>query len=58
VLAKSAYFKYLAKHHWLHHRYIDCNYNLMLGGDYLLGVWRGATDEDVGAMRSIGLLNS
>ena len=55
VLAKTAYFRYLARHHWLHHRYTNCNYNLLLGGDYVLGVWRNANDEDLDEIRSIGL---
>jgi hypothetical protein len=55
VLAKTAYFRYLARHHWLHHRYTNCNYNLLLGGDYILGVWRKANNEDLDEIRSIGL---
>lgn len=55
VLAQTAYFKYLARHHWLHHRYTNCNYNLLLGGDYVLGVHRSATAQDIDEMRSIGL---
>lgn len=55
VLAKTAYFRYLARHHWLHHRYINCNYNLLLGGDCVLGVWRNANEEDLDEIRSIGL---
>jgi len=55
VLAKTAYFRYLARHHWLHHRYTNCNYNLLLGGDYVLGVWRKANNEDLDEIRSIGL---
>lgn len=55
ILAKTAYFKYLARHHWLHHRYTSCNYNLLLGGDYVLGVWRRASNGDFDVMRRIGL---
>jgi hypothetical protein len=55
VLAKTAYFRYLARHHWLHHRYTNCNYNLLLGGDYVLGVWWNANNEDLDEIRSIGL---
>jgi hypothetical protein len=55
VVARTAYFKYLARHHWLHHRYTNCNYNLLLGGDYVLGVHRSATAQDIDEMRSIGL---
>src|SRR3984893_18188892 len=47
VLARTAYFKYLARHHWLHHRYTNCNYNLLLGGDYVLGVHRSAAAQDI-----------
>jgi hypothetical protein len=55
VLARTAYFKYLARHHWLHHRYTNCNYNLLLGGDYVLGVHRSATAQDIDERHSIGL---
>jgi hypothetical protein len=55
ALAQTGYFKYLARHHWLHHRYESCNYNLLLGGDHLLGVQRGASAEDLDEMRAIGL---
>jgi hypothetical protein len=55
LLAKTRYFKYLARHHWLHHRYTGCNYNLLLGGDILLAVHRRAAPHDLDAMRAIGL---
>jgi hypothetical protein len=55
VLAKTAYFRYLARHHWLHHRYTNRNYNLLLGGDYVLGVSRKANNEDLDEIHSIGL---
>ena len=55
VVARTANFKYLAQHHWLHHRYTNCNYNLLLGGDYVLGVHRSTTAQDNDEMRSIGL---
>jgi hypothetical protein len=55
MLARTAYFKYLARHHWLHHRYTHCNYNLLLGGDYVLGVHRSATAQDIDEMHAIGL---
>jgi hypothetical protein len=53
--ARTSYFRYLAQHHWLHHRYPNCNYNLLLGGDWLLRVHRRAGADDLEAMRSIGL---
>ena len=53
--ARTAYFRYLARHHWLHHRYARCNYNLLLGGDWILCVHRPATAQDFEEMRAIGL---
>ena len=54
-LARTRYFRYLARYHWLHHRYTNCNYNLLVGGDRLLCVHRAASEEDLEEMRSIGL---
>jgi hypothetical protein len=54
-LVRSAYFKKIARHHYLHHRYVVCNYNLVLGGDYLRGVYRPASAKDVEQMRLLGL---
>jgi len=56
LLARTPYFRVLARHHWLHHKYTSCNYNLLLGGDFLLGVWRGASPRDLDEMRAIGLI--
>lgn len=58
VLARTWYFRHLARHHWLHHRYGDCNYNLLLGGDVVLRVHRMASREDVEAMERQGLLGT
>jgi hypothetical protein len=54
-MARTRYFRHLAQHHWLHHNYPNCNYNLLLGGDWLLGVHRRADADDLVAMQSIGL---
>jgi hypothetical protein len=54
-MARTRYFRHLAQHHWLHHTYPNCNYNLLLGGDWLLGVHRRADADDLVAMQSIGL---
>ena len=55
---RSRYFRALAAHHWLHHRYEDCNFNLLLGGDMLCGVQRWPSAEDRAEMRRIGLAPS
>lgn len=55
LLIGTRYFRHLARHHWLHHKHTDCNYNLLLGGDWLLGVHRTASEADREEMRAIGL---
>lgn len=32
---RSRYFSYVAKYHYLHHKYVACNFNLLIGGDWL-----------------------
>ena len=54
-LLATRYFRSVARHHWLHHRYTDCNYNLLLGGDFLLGVHRRPGPGDLAEMAAIGL---
>jgi hypothetical protein len=54
-LLATSYFRFVARHHWLHHRYTDCNYNLLPGGDFLLGVHRRPSPEDLAEMAAIGL---
>lgn len=55
AFATTPYFRHLAIHHWLHHRYENCNYNLLLGGDVLIGARRAPTAADLAEMRAIGL---
>ena len=43
----SRYFLYIQLYHYIHHRYPLCNFNLMLGGDYLLGVARTLTPKPI-----------
>jgi hypothetical protein len=54
-LLKSKYLRRVVRHHYLHHRYINCNYNLLLGGDRLLGVHRDPTEKDLEDMSKEGL---
>ena len=54
-ILKTRYFKYLAHHHWLHHRHPKYNFNLMLGGDWLFGCHRKATTEEITEMKALGL---
>lgn len=51
----SAYFKFLAQHHYLHHRYVDTNFNLLLGGDFFWRRQRFASEADRQDMLKLGL---
>jgi hypothetical protein len=51
----SPYFKFLAQHHYLHHRYINCNFNLLLGGDLIWGCQRFASHDDIIEMQKLGI---
>ena len=53
--SRTRYFRFLAIHHWIHHRYEHCNYNLLLGGDWLLGVVREPSDEDLSEIAKLGM---
>jgi len=44
---RTRYFRNVCRHHWLHHKYPDCNFNLLLGGDRLLGTHRNPTATDL-----------
>ncbi|MDR3612866.1 MAG: hypothetical protein P4L53_04815 [Candidatus Obscuribacterales bacterium] len=54
-LVGSAYMKWLERYHWLHHRYVYCNYNLLVFADFLRGTWRRATAADLEKMQTEGL---
>lgn len=54
-LLKTRYMKAVVRGHYLHHRYINCNYNLLLGGDYLFGAYRRPSAADLKDMARLGL---
>lgn len=54
-LLATRYFQFVVRHHWLHHRYLDCNFNLLPGGDFLLGVHRKPSPRDLAEMVAVGL---
>jgi hypothetical protein len=51
----TSYCRFIYRHHYLHHRYVRCNYNLVFGGDWLLGVYRTPAPEDLQDIRALGL---
>lgn len=55
-LLGTRYVRFISRHHYLHHRYMHCNYNLLWLGDLLLGRHRRPSDEDVAEMRGQGMI--
>jgi hypothetical protein len=56
AFAKWAVFKHVARHHFLHHRYPNTNFNVALPiGDYLFGTVAKPTAADWQAMRAEGI---
>ncbi len=53
--SRTRYFRFLAVHHWIHHRYEHWNYNLLLGGDWLLGVVRTPSPADLTEIARLGM---
>jgi hypothetical protein len=54
-LLGTRYFRAVARHHYLHHVYPRFNFNLLIGGDWLLGTHRRASPDDLRAMDEIGI---
>lgn len=53
ALAKTPYMKAMLKNHYLHHLHPEANFNLMLGGDYIVGVHRKASQAEEADFASI-----
>jgi hypothetical protein len=51
----TRYFRFIARHHWIHHQYPDYNFNLLPGGDFLLGRHRQPVPADLQDMAVAGL---
>ncbi|WP_437311273.1 hypothetical protein [Sorangium sp. So ce388] len=55
-LIETRYVRFISRHHYLHHRYVHCNYNLLWLGDLLLGRHRLPSDQDLAEMRGQGMI--
>jgi hypothetical protein len=55
LLLKSRYGRAVARHHYVHHVYQRFNFNLLMGGDRLLGTYLQASPDDLLAMEAIGI---
>jgi hypothetical protein len=52
-------YKFLARHHYLHHKYPGKNFNVVLPfADYVLNTHARATEEDFVTMRKLGILKN
>ncbi len=49
-LMKTNYMRRVLRNHFLHHQEPETNFNLLLGGDYLVGLHRKATAEEEKAL--------
>lgn len=45
-ISRTTYMKKILQNHFLHHKYLDTNFNLLLGGDKILGLYRQPTDDE------------
>jgi hypothetical protein len=54
-LLRTWYFRAMARNHYMHHRYVASNFNLLLGGDLLRFKYRRPSAEDLGEMARLGL---
>jgi hypothetical protein len=52
---RTRYMRCVWRNHWMHHRYPHSNFNLVLGGDWLRGVHRRATEADLERMQAAGM---
>jgi hypothetical protein len=52
-LMKTSYMKMVFKNHYLHHQQLETNFNLLLGGDYIVGHHRAPTIEEAVALESL-----
>lgn len=54
-LLRRRYFRAMARNHYMHHRYVACNFNLVLGADRLRGRYRRPSVDDLAEMARLGL---
>lgn len=54
-LLRRWYFRSMARNHYMHHRYVASNFNLVLGGDVLRWRYRAPAVRDLREMQRLGL---
>ena len=55
TVMRSRYIRRVIRHHWLHHKYPACNFNLLLLGDWILGTHRRPSPKDLKEMSEQGI---
>lgn len=55
-LLRARYVRFISRHHYVHHRHVNCNYNLLWLGDYLLGCHREPSEEEQRNMKQLDLI--
>ncbi|MDP1549043.1 MAG: hypothetical protein Q8L97_02620 [Nitrosomonas sp.] len=55
LVLRTKYFRFLTQHHYLHHKYINCNFNLLLGADWLLGYHQSPNEKEFIEIKKLGL---
>ncbi|MES3037719.1 MAG: hypothetical protein V4736_07420 [Bdellovibrionota bacterium] len=46
AISRTKYMQKIFQNHFLHHKRMDTNFNLLLGGDYILGVHETPTEDE------------
>jgi hypothetical protein len=54
-IMKTSVVRWIVRHQWLHHRYEESNFNLLPGGDFLLGTHLSASPDDLREMAQEGI---
>jgi len=52
---KTSYYRSIVRQHWIHHKYPRYNFNLVPGGDELLGTYRAPGVRDLEQMSRLGI---
>lgn len=53
TIARSRYMHRIVANHYLHHVHLDFNFNLLLGGDHLVGLYRKPTEKELWEIREL-----
>lgn len=55
-LLQTRYGQWARMSHFVHHRHVRYNFNLLPGGDYLMRTFKAPTEVEIAEMQSIGLV--